>query len=141
VKVVDANVLLYAVNAQSRQHENARGWLTAALNGDESIAFAWVSILAFVRVATHSRIFTAPLSPARAFEYVDDWLAQPPAMTIEPTIRHPGVLRGLLEIAGTGGNLTNDAHLAAIAIEHGAEVVTFDRDFRRFGVRLQVPSV
>jgi toxin-antitoxin system PIN domain toxin len=140
VKVVDANVLLYAVNAQSRQHAAARGWLTSALNGDEAIAFTWVSILAFVRVATHSRIFTSPLTPARAFGYVEDWLAQPPSMTIEPTPRHLGVLRGLLEIDGTAGNLTTDAHLAAIAIEHGGEVVSFDRDFQRFGVRLLVPS-
>ncbi|MCW2528388.1 MAG: hypothetical protein JWM76_3248 [Pseudonocardiales bacterium] len=140
MKVVDANVLLYAVNAQSRQHSKARAWLTGALNGDEAVAFAWVSLLAFVRVATHSRVFANPLSVARAFDYVEDWLAQPPAMTIEPTLRHVAVLRGLLEADGTGGNLTTDAHLAAIAIEHGAEVVTFDRDFQRFGVRLLVPS-
>jgi len=140
VKIVDANVLLYAVNRQSVQHRAAHHWLTDALTGHEVVGLPWVSLLAFIRVSTSGRIFTSPLSAADALSVVESWLAQPAAVPVEPTTRHTSVLRGLLEQAGTAGNLTTDAHIAALAIEHGATVVTFDRDFERFGVRVQLPT-
>ena len=140
MKIVDANVLLYSVNSSSTQHAPARRWLSSALAGSEAIGFPWVSLLAFVRLSTNPRVFGSPLSIASAFDLVDSWLAQPPATIVAPTARHPAVLRGLLEQAGTASNLTTDAHLAALAVEHGADVVTFDRDFARFAVRVHRPE-
>jgi uncharacterized protein len=140
VKIVDAIVLLYAVNRQSVGHEAARRWLTGALSGNEVVGLPWVSLLAFIRMSTSRRIFASPLPAADAMSVVESWLAQPAAVTVEPTTRHTSVLRGLLEQAGTAGNLTTDAHLAALAIEHGATVVTFDRDFERFDIRVHLPT-
>jgi len=140
LKIVDANVLLYAVNRQSIEHEAAHRWLTGALSGNEVVGLPWVSLLAFIRLTTSRRIFASPLPPADAMTVVESWLAHPAAVTVEPTSRHTWVLRGLLEQAGTAGNLTTDAHIAALAIEHGATVVTFDRDFERFGIRVQLPT-
>lgn len=139
MQVVDANVLLHAVNDSSGQHRAAVTWLDGALSGREPVGFAWVALLAFVRVATRSGVFPAPLSPADALRVVEEWTAAPSALLVHPTGRHLTILRGLLEEAGTAGNLTTDAHLAALAVEHGAQVVSFDRDFERFpGVRLHL---
>jgi toxin-antitoxin system PIN domain toxin len=140
MKIVDANVLLYATNSRSAQHVIAHRWLVSALAGTEAIGFPWISLLAFVRLSTNPRVFDSPLSIASAFDLVDSWLAQPPATVVEPTARHATVLHGLLEQAGTAANLTTDAHLAALAVEHSAEVATFDRDFARFAVRVYRPQ-
>jgi uncharacterized protein len=141
MKIVDANVLLYAVNADSRQHDRANRWLQTSLTGNEAIGFPWVSLLAFVRVSTNPRIFTSPLPIVAAFDFVDSWLGQPPSTVPAPTTRHASLLRRLLEETGAAGNLTTDAHVAALAIEHAAEVVTFDRDFARFAVRVHIPEL
>ncbi len=140
MKIVDANVLLYAANSGSVQHVTAYRWLVRALAGSEAIGLPWMSLLAFVRVSTNPRVFDSPLPIASAFDLVDSWLAQPTATVVAPTLRHAAVLRGLLEQAGTDANLTTDAHLAALAVEHGAEVVTFDRDFARFAVKVYRPQ-
>jgi toxin-antitoxin system PIN domain toxin len=141
MKIVDANVLLYAVNSRAAHHTAARGWLDDALTGGEAIAFDWVVITAFLRLSTHPTVFPRPLSIDQAAEIVEGWLASAAAITLEPTTRHIGILRGLLSTLGTGGNLVNDAHLAALALEHGAEIVTFDRDFGRFdGLRWSIPD-
>jgi toxin-antitoxin system PIN domain toxin len=133
VKVPDANVLLYATDAASRHHARAREWIEGALSTTESVGFAIVSLLAFIRIATNPRIMGAPLEVSEAFDQIEEWLAQPPATMLHPGRRHLGVWRELLESSGTAGNLTTDAHLAALAIEHGATVATFDADFHRFG--------
>lgn len=139
--LVDANVLLNAVNERARDHPAASDWLREALAGTEAVAFAWTVVLAFLRVSTHPAVFPRPLTPADAATTAELWLGSPPAVTLEPTRRHLPLLRGLLERAGTGGNLVGDAHLAALALEHGATVVSFDRDFARFeGVALRVPG-
>jgi uncharacterized protein len=141
VVVVDANVLLYAVNEDASLHLAARTWLESALRGNEPVAFSWVALLAFLRLATRAAVFPTPLSVDEAFTVVEWWLAQPPAVTLEPTRRHVGLLRGLVSDAGTAGNLVTDAHLAALALEHGARVVSFDRDFARFAnLRWSMPS-
>lgn len=140
MKIIDANVLLYAINRQSTEHQGAHRWLTGALSGGEVVGLPWASLLAFIRLSTSRRVFASPLSPAEAMTVVESWLAQPAAVAVEPTTRHAFVLRGLLEQAGTAGNLTADAHIAALAIEHGATVVTYDRDFERFGIRVAVPT-
>lgn len=138
MKIVDANVLLYSVNRQIRQHGPAVRWLRSALGSTESVGLPWVSLLAFVRIATNSRVFDRALSVDQAFDMVETWLGHANVLTVVPTPRHVSILRGLLEAHGAAGNLTTDAHLAALALEHGAQVVSFDRDFERFGVRLEL---
>ena len=136
MQVVDANVLLYAVNERSEQHLVAKGWLDQALSGRETVGFSWIALLAFIRLATHPAVFPTPLSIEDAATIVRAWLAQPTAVVVEPTGRHVDILEGLLSGLGTAGNLVNDAHLAAIAMEHGADIVSFDADFARFdGIR------
>ena len=132
MKVLDANLLLYATDTRSARHARARGWLERQLSGDETIAFAWVVLLAFVRLSTSPHVFSRPLSPERALDVVDSWLRQPCVVVVHPGDRHAIVVRQLLKPLGTAGNLVNDAHLAALAIEHGAELNSCDADFSRF---------
>jgi len=132
VKLPDANVLLYAVDERSPHHDLARRWLEQALSGSETVAFAWGSLLAVLRVGTKAAVAERPMSLDEALERIEGWLAQPPAVIVHPSDRHPAVLRDLLGPLGTAGNLVADAHLAALAIEHGAELVSFDNDFARF---------
>jgi toxin-antitoxin system PIN domain toxin len=141
VNVVDANVLLYAVNVDSDRHSSSREWLDDALSGGAVVGFSWVAVLAFLRLATKSGIFPSPLSDDAALATVEAWLAQPAAVVVEPTARHLSLLRELVEATGSAGNLVNDAHLAALAIEHRGSVVSFDSDFGRFpGVTWIEPS-
>ncbi|MGQ0716229.1 MAG: type II toxin-antitoxin system VapC family toxin [Pseudonocardiales bacterium] len=141
MKVVDPNVLLYAVNESAAHHEQSRDWLDGALNGRSTVGFSWLSLLAFLRLSTKVGLFPAPLPVDAALGQVRAWLAQPSSVVLEPTQRHLDVLVGLLGPFGTGGNLTSDAHLAALAIEHRGEVVTYDSDFGRFpGVAWRTPG-
>ena len=142
MRLVDANVLIYAVNEASTQHEAARTWLDRVLGGEETVGFAWTVVLAFLRLTTHPAVFAHPLDPERATATVRAWTDQPTARLIDPTTRHLDVLSGLLAEAGTAANLVNDAHLAALAIEHDATLVTFDADFGRFtGLRTERPGI
>jgi uncharacterized protein len=139
--VTDANVLLYAVDAAGVHHEESLEWLERSLAGAEAVGFSWVVLLAFIRVGTNRSILPNALTVDEATEQVQAWLGAPAAVVVEPTVRHPELLRGLLLESGTAGNLTTDAHLAALAIEHGAELVSYDRDFGRFrGLRHRMPS-
>jgi toxin-antitoxin system PIN domain toxin len=141
VKLVDANVLLYAVNTDARHHERSRRWLDDALSGEETVAFAWIALLAFVRLTTKVGLFPAPLSLDAAMDRVDAWITAPPAVVVEPTVDHARIVRDLLRDVGTGGNLVNDAHLGALAIEHRCGLVSFDNDFGRFpGVDWSEPN-
>ncbi len=141
MKVVDANVLLYAVDEDAPRHEEARTWLDGALSGGATVGFAWIALLAFLRLSTKKGLFASPLSVGEALMRVDAWLAQPSAVVIEPTARHLDVLQSLVSVVDQGGNLLNDVHLAALSVEHRGQVVTYDRDFERFpGVRSGVPS-
>jgi hypothetical protein len=136
VKLVDANLLLYAVNEDAPLHARAKSWLEQALSGTETVAFTWVVLLAFLRLGTRALVFPKPLTAEEAFALVESWLSQPCATVLLPTERHVRVLKDLLLPLGTAGNLTADAHLAAIALEHGAELCSCDSDFARFpGVR------
>ena len=132
MKVVDANLLLYAIDQRSPRHPAARSWLERQLSGQEPVAFAWIVLLAFARLSTNPIVFERPLSPDRAFDVLDRWLAQPCAIIVHPGDRHAAVVRQLLKPLGTAGNLVTDAHLAALAIEHGAELHSCDADFSRF---------
>lgn len=132
MKLIDANLLLYAVDESSAFHTQARAWLESCLSGPETVALDWNVLLAFMRLSTHARIFARPLTPSQALDLIDSWLEQPNVTVIHAGKRHAAILRQLLEPLGTGGNLTSDAHLAAIAIEHGAELCSLDNDFSRF---------
>ena len=139
--ITDANVLLYAVDTASAHHEESFSWLEHALGGAEAVGFTWSVLVAFIRVGTNRTVLPNALGVDEATAQVQAWLAAPAAVVVEPTARHAELLRGLLLESGTAGNLTTDAHLAALSIEHGAELVTFDRDFARFaGVRHRLPA-
>lgn len=140
MNIVDANVLLYATNEADPKHDVSRAWLDAALSAGEPVGFAWIVILAFLRLSTKVSLFPRPLEPQEALATVRLWLAQTPSVILEPTPRHFEIFASLVLETGTGGNLTSDAHLATLAVEHDAVVVTFDSDFERFtGVRRQEP--
>jgi uncharacterized protein len=140
VKLPDINLLIYSADESSPHHEQARAWLERALSGTEQVGFAWLALLGFIRISTNPAAFGNPLSPARAFEFVDSWLGSPVSTVLHPTERHASHLHDLLEPLGTAGNLTGDAHLAALAIEHGAELCSRDTDFARFeGLRWSDP--
>ena len=130
--LVDANVLIYAVDADSPHHRLARRWLEEALSGTRPVGFAWIVILAFLRLTTRSGILRKPLPLDHAMAFVDEWLAQPYARAVSPGEGHWAILGKLLRDSGTAGNLTSDAHLAAIALELGASICSTDADFGRF---------
>lgn len=141
MKIVDANVLLYAVNSDAAHHEKARAWLDHALSGNDTVGFSWVALLAFVRISSRAGIFSDPLSVEDATQQIADWLAAPGAVVAQPGPGHAEHLTRLLHQLGTGGNLVNDAHLAALALESRAEIVSYDNDLARFsGVRWRRPD-
>jgi len=130
--VVDANVLIYAYDRGSPHNEASAGWLERTLNGDEDVRIALVSLLGFVRIITHPTAFERPMSPRRAIEIVKTWLARPSVAIAGPTDRHWDVLAELAEAGQARGPLVMDAHLAALAREHGATLATTDRGFARY---------
>jgi uncharacterized protein len=132
VKLPDTNLLLYAIDEGSPSHDRAKSWLEQTLSGTEPVGFAWLALLGAIRISTNPVALERPLSTSEALDYVDEWLAQPVASIVNPTTQHATILRRLLEPVGTAGNLTSDAHLAALAIEHGAELCSRDADFSRF---------
>ena len=130
--LVDVSLLIYAVNEDSPDHQKAKSWLESAISGSETVGLPWIVILAFLRLTTRAGLFQNPLSVQAAFDVVDAWLQQPSVTVPEPTGRHLQTMRDLISPLGTGGNLTSDAHLAALAIEYGAELCSADNDFGRF---------
>jgi len=137
VNVVDLNLLLYAVNSDAPRHEQAREWWEGLLSSGEVIGLPWTVILGFIRLSTRPGVLPRPLSLEQAVEVVDDWTRQPAVMLLLPGEQHWQILRGLLQFAGTAGNLTTDAHLAALAIEHDALLCSSDSDFARFSPPLR----
>lgn len=138
--VPDVNLLVHAYNSDSDVHEAARAWLEDLLSGTAAVGFSWIAMLGFLRITTHRRVMARPLDVQTAISHVRGWLAQPYARVLEPTPRHAEVLFRLLVDLGTAGNLTTDAHLAALAIEHQAEIHSTDADFTRFrGLRWRNP--
>lgn len=138
--LLDANILLYAYNPDFPRHERARAWLQAALSRPDPVRLAWVSILGFLRISTNPRAFPYPFSAEEASGVVTTWLAQPMVEVLQPGERHWEILRGLLTQSQARGASVTDAHLASLALEHGATLCSSDRDFLKFpGLRLLNP--
>ena len=141
MKLVDTNVLIYAVDVDSPHHKTSFEWIEETLSTGPGMALAWLAVVGFVRLTTRKGILRQPLSVNQSLAAIDDWLNHPRTILLQPGERHADLFARLLLGSGTAGNLTNDAHLAALAIEHNTELVTFDRDFKRFsGVKLQLLS-
>lgn len=130
--IVDANVLIYAVDEASPFHETSRAWLTSAMGGVERVGLPWASLLAFQRIITHPRVAARPLTARQAWGHVTDWLTADRAWIPVPGAAHAQILGSLLADGDQRGNLVTDAHLAALAIEHGTGICSFDSDFARF---------
>lgn len=138
--LVDANLLLYAVNAEERKHDAAKTWLSEQLNGARRVGLPWQSLAAFLRVSTHPRALPRPVSPTTAWRIVTKWIASPAAWIPSPGDDHARILDELFADGGVAGNLVTDAFLAALAIEHGLTVFSADTDFARFpGLRWENP--
>lgn len=137
--IVDLNVLIYTINEDAGQHDQAIAWLESALRDSEEIGLPWVVLLGFIRICTNPRILAKPVSVDEAIEVVRALLRRPGVSIVQPGADHFESLATLLMQSGTAGNLATDAHIAALAVEHDATVVTFDRDFQRFGVKVIVP--
>ena len=138
--LLDVNILIYAVNEDAPLHLRAKSWLEDMISGTETIGVSWAVLLAFLRLTTRRGLFRNPIPVDTAFDLLDAWLEQPVFTIVDPGPRHRSILRGLLSGIGTGGNLTSDAHLAALALEYRAELCSSDHDFQRFpGLRWRNP--
>jgi uncharacterized protein len=141
MKLLDANILLYAYDQSSTHHETCRTWLESVFNATETIALPWQTILAFVRISTNTRAVKKPLSNVRACEIVGTWLERPNVVVVNAADRFWSILHQQILDAQVSGPLVTDAALAALAIEQGATLCSTDRDFRRFeGLKLLDPT-
>jgi toxin-antitoxin system PIN domain toxin len=140
-RLVDANLVIWAHHEQFAQHPQARRWWAATLTSAPAVGIPWPTILAFVRISTHPRALSRPLDVSHAFEVVEGWLARPNVFVPVPTDRHGPLLGTMLREGKAAGNHSTDAHLAALAVEWGLEVVSADRDFARYpGLRWHDPT-
>jgi toxin-antitoxin system PIN domain toxin len=130
--LVDANVLLYAYHPRAEAHERCRAWMEQAFSGEEPVAIAWVTVLAFVRISTNPRVFEQPLLASEALAAVASWLERPSVSVLEAGEACWEIFRELVVDAQVAGSLVMDAFLAAVALENGATLATTDRDFSRF---------
>jgi len=136
----DVNLLLYVHNRSAQQHEAAGRWLKAALAGPEPVALTWTTILGFLRMSTNPKVYPNPMTVGEAIAAVNEWLAHPAVALLHMGERHWDILARLIVTGNVSGPTITDAHLAALAIEHGATLCTTDRDFARFpGLRWQNP--
>lgn len=130
--LVDANILLYAEDSLNPRHRQARVWWDDRLSGVDPVCLCWTVLSAFIRIGTNPRAFERPLSLEQALARVQSWLEQPCVKMIQPTERHWTVFQRMLTDGQAVANLVTDAHLAALAIEHGCELISIDSDFARF---------
>jgi toxin-antitoxin system PIN domain toxin len=132
----DVSILVHAYNSGSPHCDAARAWWEETLTLPRPVGLPWATMLGFIRITTHRGILSNPLFPKDAIQRVQSWLAVPGVEILTPGEQHSEILFGLLAAVGTAGNLTTDAHLAALAIEYQAELASTDTDFARFpGVR------
>ncbi|MGB6067622.1 MAG: type II toxin-antitoxin system VapC family toxin [Desulfomonilaceae bacterium] len=140
--LVDVNTLLYAEDSLHPRHEQARAWWDAQLSDQGIVCLSWTVLCAFIRIGTNSRVFENPLSLEQAVARVQSWLDQPCTRIIRPTERHWSVFQQMLADGQAVANLVTDAHLAALAIEHGCELASTDSDFARFaGLKWKNPLI
>lgn len=132
MRLLDLNILLYAVNAKSPDHRAAKQWVEAAMNGSETIALPWVVVLGFLRLATSRHVFASPLDTESALAVVDGWMDRPNVVTLDPGEQHWAIFADMISRSGTAGNHTTDAHIAALAVENGCELCSTDADFARY---------
>jgi hypothetical protein len=138
--IPDLNLLVYAYNESAPLHPKARAFWERSLSRDLPIGLPWAVILGFVRLTTHPRVLTEPLSPADALDRVDAWFSRSAVRILEPGPQHLVIVRRLFEATGVAASLTTDTHLAALAIENQAELCSNDSDFGRFpGLRWRNP--
>ena len=138
--VIDVNLLLYAYDSASLEHDRAAAWLDQGLSSSAAIGLSWHTILSFLRISTSLKMIVRPLELDHAASIISDWLERPNVSIIDPTERHWEIFSKLLPRSRVRGSLIMDAHLAALAIEHGATLCTNDRDFARFpGLRVEYP--
>ena len=130
--LVDANILIYAYNPDSEHHEPAKRWLEEKLSEPGPIRLAWATILAFLRITTNVHAFRTPFTTVEVTDIINNWFAQPCVDLLLPGERHWAILQNLIKDAQATGPLVTDAHLAALAVEHGATICTHDEDFSRF---------
>ena len=130
--LVDANLFIYAHDLTSPFHTPARRWVEQTFSGTEPVRLSWTSLLAFLRITTHARVFANPLSLEEALQVVESWLSQPCMGLLQPGQHHPAILFSLLRKTQVTGPLIMDAHLAALAIEHEAVLYSTDKDFDQF---------
>jgi len=130
--LVDANILLYAEDSLQSRHQQARAWWDSQLSGTGVVCLCWTVLSAFIRIGTNPRVFEQPLSLEQALACVQSWLDQPCTRVVRPTERHWTVFKQVLTDGQAVANLVTDAHLAALAIEHGCELASTDSDFARF---------
>jgi hypothetical protein len=136
----DVNILIHAINEDSPKNEKIRKWWDSVLSEPTPVFFPWAVLLGFVRISTNPRLFGNPLSIREASTYVRSWLNQPQVTIINPKNGHWDLVEELLHKAGTAGNLTTDAHLAALAIQWDCVIYSTDTDFARFpGVKWKLP--
>ncbi len=141
MKLVDLNVLIYATDSTSSHHETAKAWLDGAMSSSDTIGIPTAVAVGYVRLTTSPRVMASPLSPEMSLGVIQQWMRRTNVTAPQPTERHYELLGQLLEPIGTAGNLVSDAHLATLAIEHGADLYSFDRDFGRFsGLRWLEPA-
>lgn len=140
--IIDANLLLYAYNSSASLYASARSWLEDIISRPEPFGIPWVTALAFLRISTNARAFPAPFSSLEATSIISEILKQPASFIPQPGEHHWKILSELLITAQVTGPLVSDAHLAALALEHGATLMSTDRDFSRFpGLKFRNPLV
>ena len=132
MKVVDLNILIYAINRDAPNHLQAKNWWETCLSETESVGLPWVVALGFLRITTNPRVFSSPLAVDTAVDYLDDWINQPMVQIVNPSERHWDIIRELVVRFGTASNLTTDCHIAALTIENGGVLYSTDTDFSRF---------
>lgn len=138
--IPDANLLIYAYNAYDRSHAAAAAWWESTLDGEDPVGIPWIVASSFIRIMTHPRILREPMSPHQATTTVKTWLEQPNVTIVAPGSRFPSLFFALLDELGTAGDLTSDAQIAALVMEHQATLFSNDTDFHRFpGLRWKNP--
>jgi len=132
VILIDVNLLIYATYRRFEQHAVAMTWLDQQMDGTQRVGFPWATLLGFMRLATNPRLVPRPMTTPEAWSRVKDWLSASNAWIPSPGERHPDILEEMLKAPGVQGKLVPDAHLAALALEHGLTLCSTDGDFARF---------